>query len=846
MSGGDGAAAGGARDLALLAPLVATGEVSDVGAPAAFLRRAAGAGQAIVPTWVVPAPVFRRVASAELPGGHDLPSLLRGAGRGEGEERIARARERVLECELPGELCADLQRLARRPPAGTARLRVAPSATPLDPIAWSAAGLATSREIALDAQTLEAAVRAAWASALDDETLSALRAARVRDFGLAVLVQALPDAAGRGTLVTREGDRATRLAQLQLGEERSASLALRFPPGVAKLVRVPATGGAEGPAGRVPTRRLARSLDGVATALSPLETSPLAVRFIATRRGEVQIFDVRPELPTAAVRSTAHVWTCAGLDGAVPRVPTLSSWSAGSRAVAAAITRELDVLGGERARPEQVLGRFAGRAYYDLGTVLPALARVRGLDLGALLDDVDRDIVGALARSHQVSPAARRLPELTVAALALSAHERRVRSAVERFEREASAERRWIAELDLAILPDDALSTTLRDARALLEEATTLVVEATLGVALAHVVVSALVARAAPGDVPPQPLALTVALAEAETARAGAALVDSVDRGRGDRRGLDTLAAGARTLADLPHGALRLGLEEWLAAHGDRGLDELELSRPRFREDPGPILAIARHLARGHAAPPAAARSRIRVSSDRALADLEARAGWLERPLLARAIPALRGMISLREGQRVALARTVALLRVVLLDVDRRLRRLDPGLPPGAAFHCALDELAGALRSARADLGAAVRMRAATHARWLATPDPPATFVERPPTVAIAGEGRLHGAGTGSGVVEGRVVVLGEGLAALERLGAESIVVTPSLDLGALALTLGVRGVVTERGGALAHAAVVLRQWGVPAVLGVAGATAALREGSRVRVDAARGAVELA
>jgi pyruvate,water dikinase len=51
---------------------------------------------------------------------------------------------------------------------------------------------------------------------------------------------------------------------------------------------------------------------------------------------------------------------------------------------------------------------------------------------------------------------------------------------------------------------------------------------------------------------------------------------------------------------------------------------------------------------------------------------------------------------------------------------------------------------------------------------------------------------------------------------------------------------------VTETGGLLSHAAVSAREYGIPAVLAVPGATLLVRDGSSVRVDGGRGTVELA
>jgi pyruvate,water dikinase len=53
----------------------------------------------------------------------------------------------------------------------------------------------------------------------------------------------------------------------------------------------------------------------------------------------------------------------------------------------------------------------------------------------------------------------------------------------------------------------------------------------------------------------------------------------------------------------------------------------------------------------------------------------------------------------------------------------------------------------------------------------------------------------------------------------------------------------GIAALVTETGGILSHAAVVAREYGLPAVVGVPGATTTLVDGQRIRVDGDRGVV---
>ena len=69
------------------------------------------------------------------------------------------------------------------------------------------------------------------------------------------------------------------------------------------------------------------------------------------------------------------------------------------------------------------------------------------------------------------------------------------------------------------------------------------------------------------------------------------------------------------------------------------------------------------------------------------------------------------------------------------------------------------------------------------------------------------------------------------------------ILVAPSTDPGWTPLFLNASGLVMEVGGAMAHGAIVAREYGLPAVVGVAGATERITSGSRVTLDGTTGAV---
>jgi pyruvate,water dikinase len=76
-----------------------------------------------------------------------------------------------------------------------------------------------------------------------------------------------------------------------------------------------------------------------------------------------------------------------------------------------------------------------------------------------------------------------------------------------------------------------------------------------------------------------------------------------------------------------------------------------------------------------------------------------------------------------------------------------------------------------------------------------------------------------------------------------EPLVPGEILVCPATDPGWTPLFLVAAGLVMEVGGLMTHGSVVAREYGIPAVVGVAGATTRLRTGQRVRVDGGRGRV---
>jgi len=104
-------------------------------------------------------------------------------------------------------------------------------------------------------------------------------------------------------------------------------------------------------------------------------------------------------------------------------------------------------------------------------------------------------------------------------------------------------------------------------------------------------------------------------------------------------------------------------------------------------------------------------------------------------------------------------------------------------------------------------------------------------------------DGALAGLAVSSGIIEGRARVIPNLEAA--NLEAGDILVTTFTDPSWTPLFVFIKGLVTEVGGLMTHGAVIAREYGLPAVVGVEQATKRIKDGQRIRVNGTEGYVEL-
>ncbi|MBF0410499.1 MAG: hypothetical protein HQM10_24350 [Candidatus Riflebacteria bacterium] len=102
----------------------------------------------------------------------------------------------------------------------------------------------------------------------------------------------------------------------------------------------------------------------------------------------------------------------------------------------------------------------------------------------------------------------------------------------------------------------------------------------------------------------------------------------------------------------------------------------------------------------------------------------------------------------------------------------------------------------------------------------------------------------LSGEGCCAGVKEGtaRIVL---SLENIDRIQRGEILVTKFTDPGWTPVFHLLGGIITETGGVLSHAAVISREYGIPAVLNISSATSIIPDGARIKIDGSTGSVEI-
>jgi pyruvate,water dikinase len=320
---------------------------------------------------------------------------------------------------------------------------------------------------------------------------------------------------------------------------------------------------------------------------------------------------------------------------------------------------------------------------------------------------------------------------------------------------------------------------------------------------------------------------------------------------------VDLGALAARYHAGGLPAVLQDGLAAFLRRYGHRAVAEIDLGMPRWSEQPEHVLgALANYLqlrTTGDGDPDAAPDARFAAGermAEQALADVVARvrrrSRWRARAV-GFALGRVRALVGLREAPKDHLVRLIALARAELAAVGVELAAQGLLDAPDDIFFLDLRDVRAAV--ARTDQRARVAARREEYARELRRRHVPRVLLSdgtEPEALARAGapdDGALVGTPASAGTVTATARVVLDPVGA--RLEPGEVLVAPSTDPGWTPLFLTAGALVMEMGGANSHGAVVAREYGIPAVVGVPEATTRITTGARLTVDGAAGRVHL-
>jgi pyruvate,water dikinase len=303
--------------------------------------------------------------------------------------------------------------------------------------------------------------------------------------------------------------------------------------------------------------------------------------------------------------------------------------------------------------------------------------------------------------------------------------------------------------------------------------------------------------------------------------------------------------AGGREARD----AIRAFLDEY----GMRCVGEIDITRPRWSERPTTLLPVI--LGNIKNFEPGAGERRFEQGRQEAwtkeqevLERLKALPdGDRKAEEAKRMIDRVRTFIGYREYPKYGMVSRYFVYKQALLQEAERLVQAHVLREKDDIFYLTFQELHDVVRTNRLD-DQLIHQRKDGFRSYQAR-TPPRVFTSD--GEGIDGDyrrddvpaGALVGLPVSAGTIEGRArVILDMAQADLEP---GDILVTAHTDPSWSPLFVAITGLVTEVGGLMTHGAVIAREYGVPAVVGVEHATRLIRDGQRIRVHGTDGYVEI-
>ncbi|HWR43373.1 phosphoenolpyruvate synthase [Sporomusa sp.] len=286
--------------------------------------------------------------------------------------------------------------------------------------------------------------------------------------------------------------------------------------------------------------------------------------------------------------------------------------------------------------------------------------------------------------------------------------------------------------------------------------------------------------------------------------------------------------------------------------YGMRGTGEIDVTRPRWREVPTHLVPAILSQIKGikpgqHRVDFLAGAKEAELASNRLLERLrETPGGFFKARRMQRLIKVHRSFIGLREHPKFFIVQNLDMIKQAILQEAAQLVAAGILEHKDDIYWFSLQEIKEIIETQQADRTIiAMRKEKFQHDAKL---NPPRAITSEGEIItakpgAHVPPGALAGSPVSAGTIEGRARVILK----LEeaKMDKGDILVAPYTDPGWTPLFPLAAGLVTEVGGLMTHGAVVAREYGIPAVVGVDNATRTIRDGQKIRVNGTHGFVEL-
>src|SRR2546427_579055 len=297
----------------------------------------------------------------------------------------------------------------------------------------------------------------------------------------------------------------------------------------------------------------------------------------------------------------------------------------------------------------------------------------------------------------------------------------------------------------------------------------------------------------------------------------------------------------------------RDAIRAWLDKYGMRCVGEIDITRPRWSERPTTLVPIL--LGHIRNVEPGAAKRRFEQGRQeawkkeqellerlRALPDGERKAEEAKRM-----IDRVRTFIGYREYPKYGIVSRYFVYKQAMLEEAERLVQAHVLREKEDIFYLTFQERHEVVRTNQWDEQLVAQRKDAFRSDQALTP--PRVLTSDGEVIAGAYRrddvptGALVGLPVSAGTIEGRARVILD--MAEGDLEPGDMLVTAYTDPSWTPLFVAIKGLVTEVGGLMTHGAVIAREYGLPAVVGVEHATRLIRGGQRIRVNGTDGYVEI-